>query len=74
MAGYQDELAGFRAVLGWAAGALRDLPDLLPASGDGANMPGTMSQAELARVPGVASGRVGLLARGRPKHPARGHG
>lgn len=74
MAGYQDELPGISAVPGRAADALRDLPDLLQASGDGANMPGTMSQAELARVLGVASGRAGSLARGRPKHPAPGHG
>jgi hypothetical protein len=74
MAGYQDELAEIRA------GQERVTPcgtrwNCCRGSGDATDMPGMMSQAGLARVPGVTPGCAGRLARaGRNKYPAAGDG
>ncbi len=62
---------------GWAGAgdALRDPPRLLPGFGDATDMPGTMSQAGLAGVPGVTPGCAGRLVRaGRNRYPAAGRG
>jgi len=68
VAGYQDELAEFRAAPEAVADVLRD--SLSPASG----MPGMMSWAELARLPAVTPGRPSCLVRDGRKHPGSGHG
>jgi len=68
VAGYQDELAEFRAAPEARADAQRD--SLWPASG----MPSMMNRAELARLPGVTPGRPSCLVRYGRKHPASGHG
>jgi len=68
VAGYQDELAEFRAAPEAVPDALRD--SLLSVSG----MPGMLNWAELARLPGVTPGRPSCLVRDGRKHPGSGHG
>jgi len=74
MAGRQDGLAGIRAVPERAADAPAGLAGPAVGVGGGANMPGTMSQAERAGVSGVTPGHGGSVARGGRTRPAPGHG
>ena len=53
--------------------AIRGLAGSAAAFGDGREMPGAMSQAELAMTLGVMPGCAGSLV-GRRKHPVAGHG
>ena len=68
VAGYQDELAEFRAAPEAVAEALRS--SVSPASG----MPGMLNWAELARLAAVTPGRPSCLVRDKRKHPGSGHG
>ena len=73
MAGCQDKLAEISAARGWPLRPRR-LAGSAAGVSDGTKMPGVMSQAELVRVPGAASGRARSLNGGGRKHPATGRG
>jgi hypothetical protein len=73
MAGCHDKLVETRPARGWPLTPRRLVGSAAGVS-DGAEMPGTTSQAELVRVLGVMPGCAGSLDGGGRKHPAAGRG